>query len=574
MRARTDDIKLVWEIGRFPHAFVMARAACVSAELRPTLASALADQLRSFIEDNPRGVGVHWASGQEIAFRVLAWLFAARTLFAREPSHRAAYDAISSHAWASAHHIEHHIEYARKAVYNNHILAEALGLLAIGGVFANTEAGERWRCLGRELLDEQVPLQFYPDGGYLQRSHTYHRIALQVLIAAIAFCRAFGERPSQSWLDAIDRSVTFLHALQNPNDGRLPNFGPNDGGLPLVLSTCDYQDFRPVLQTASLLTRARRLYPPGPWDEEALWLLGLDSLDAPVREVERRSLAFGYSGHHVLRSVEDPTTFSTFHCGDLHDRFGQIDMLHVDVWWRGHNVLVDGGSYLYNGPQVWHQHFLRTGSHNTVVVDGRDQMLHFRRFKSLYPTRATLLRFDATADHQLVVGEHRGYFRHPGRVVHKRSLLFVPDDLWVVVDELRGVGVHDGRLHWLAGPFPHAVEGDRGSVSLDTPSGEFRIAVMDSRGTPIPVDVARGQDDPPRGWQARYYGEKQPVPSIVARRNSLVPFTFVTLLTAGESEATVNQRTWLIRNGPRLLHFRLADGTIEDISVNSAASKP
>ena len=49
-----------------------------------------------------------------------------------------------------------------------------------------------------------------------------------------------------------------------------------------------------------------------------------------------------------------------------------MDMLHLDVWWRGCNVLVDGGSYLYNGPGVWHNHFQSANSHNTVVVDSRD----------------------------------------------------------------------------------------------------------------------------------------------------------------------------------------------------------
>ena len=57
----------------------------------------------------------------------------------------------------------------------------------------------------------------------------------------------------------------------------------------------------------------------------------------------------------------------TFRCGTLRDRFSQIDMLHLDVWWRGQNVLVDGGSYLYNGPAAWHEHFMGTAATTRVA---------------------------------------------------------------------------------------------------------------------------------------------------------------------------------------------------------------
>jgi hypothetical protein len=567
MRANKGDIKLVWEIARFPHAFTMARAARFAPEHGPSLASGLADQVDVFLRDNPYAQGVHWASGQEIAFRLLAWVFAARTLLADRP---ATLDAIAHHVWYAAHHIAHHIDYARVAIHNNHILSEALGLLVAGVLFPSTPAGRRWSRFGRELLDEQIPRQFYPDGGYIQQSHTYHRIALHDLVTASLIVRNQDGAVPSPWLEALDRSVLFLHALQNPSDGRLPNYGPNDGGLPLVLSTCDYADFRPVLQVASLLTRGQRLYEPGPWDEEAAWLLGQDSLDAPQVRVARRPVSFGFSGHHVLRCPARDDTFAAFRCGDVHDRFGQIDMLHLDVWWRGHNVLVDGGSYLYNGPQDWHQYFLRTGSHNTVTVDRRDQMLHFRRFKTLYPTRADLLRLEISPGWQLVVGEHRGYARHPGSVVHRRSVLLLPDDLWVVVDQLRGTGNHTASLHWLAGAFAHQADAPEGRLTIQTPSGAFHAAVKDEGGRALEADVVKGRDHPPRGWQSRYYGEKAPVPSLVVTRSGAAPLTFVTVLSGMEAEVSASAGHWTIRTSDRAICFRLADGGIEDPTMAPA----
>ena len=127
-------------------------------------------------------------------------------------------------------------------------------------------------------------------------------------------------------------------------DGRLPNHGHNDGSLSRPLSVCDFSDFRPVLQCLAVALRGERLYPPGPWDEESAWLLGPSALDAPLRPPTRRSVSFGATGYHVLRRAEG---LCALRCGDVPDRHGQIDMLHLDLWWRGHEVLCDGGTYLY-----------------------------------------------------------------------------------------------------------------------------------------------------------------------------------------------------------------------------------
>ena len=158
-------------------------------------------------------------------------------------------------------------------------------------------------------------------------------------------------------------------------------------------------------------------------------------------------------------------------------------MLHLDVWWRGLNVLVDAGSYLYNDRPEWHEHFMRTGCHNTVAIDGRDQMLHFRQFKVLYRTHARLLHFEDNADWAVCAGEHHGYRRHPGNCVHARSVLFLKDDLWVVVDHIVGDGSHAMRLHWLGGDFPYSYDAGASRLTLNTAAGDFFVQVLDASRT-------------------------------------------------------------------------------------------
>ena len=156
--------------------------------------------------------------------------------------------------------------------------------------------------------------------------------------------------------------------MQDEGSGQLPNYGANDGALPAILSMCDRSDFRPILQAASYAVRGELVYPPGPWDEETAWLFGADALTAPMRLHSPKSSWRKESGQVVMRGHERGT-FVTLRCGPVRDRYSQMDMLHIDLWWRGQNLLADAGTFSYAN-EAWHRYFQGTESHNTVMVDG------------------------------------------------------------------------------------------------------------------------------------------------------------------------------------------------------------
>jgi hypothetical protein len=565
-QAGVGDVKLVWELGRFPHAYHLARVATFFPQEKNLWAEVFRAHVLSFVECNPYGKGIHWASGQEIVFRMMSWLFAAKTLFeSSDPVHR----IIAHQMFLCGDYLEEHIDYARFAVYNNHLLAEALGLFVAGVLLGDSPRVRSWRDRGLKLLMEQSERQFYADGSYIQQSHTYHRTAIQILIWAVLFCRSAELGVPREILHALDRSVTFLFAHQNPADGTLPNYGANDGGLPGLYTSCDFTDFRPTLQAASLLARSERLYPPGPWDEEAAWLLGPAALKVPVKLLRRSSVSFG-GGHHVLR-VQGSDSFSTFRCGTLRDRFSQMDMLHLDVWWRGMNVLADGGSYLYNGPQEWHRHFVGTMSHNTVTVDGIDQMVHHRKFKLLYPTEAAVLEFSAGSDWALATGEHYGFQRRLDGCTHRRSILMFGGDVWIVADTVFGSGEHRVRLHWLTGGYPTSELAE--SIAIETPGGRFVIAATDVTGRPLPITSRSGDTAPLRGWLSRYYGEKERVASIDVEEVVELPYTMISILGQEPDALVVDSERWRLSYPSATVGFRLSEGRIMSVTVGDIDSQ-
>jgi asparagine synthase (glutamine-hydrolysing) len=556
---RVGDAKLTWEIARFPHAYLIARAAAFRPELAADLSLLLLRQMRSFLHANPVGYGIHWVSGQEVAVRLLAWLFAFDAFLARTRECAAA-EAIVAQAMAEgAPHVERYLMYAETAVYNNHLLADALCLYGAGTLLPDSAEAVTWRTRSLEILERESERQFYRDGGYIQLSFTYHRVALQYLLWASVLSRAAGVAPRAAWIEAMDRSLMFLVAHQCASTGQLPNYGANDGALPMVLSNCDYADFRPTLQAASILARNERLYDAGPWDEEAAWLFGPHALDAPLRPPVRRTMSFFDTGFHVLRGG-DPSSFGTFRCGTIRDRFSQIDMLHVDVFWRGHNVLVDAGTYSYSDQTPWQHHFYRTGAHNTVLVDGFDQMRHWRRFKNLYWTKAVIREVKESPTFAYVAGEHYGYQRPGSSVVHRRAVVFAKDDLWVVYDCIVGSGSHRARLHWLAGDFPYQHDAATGTLTLTTPDGSFSVLTMDEQSRPLPSQMVAGQDNPPEGWLSRYYGDKRPVPSLSVTLEKECPISFVTVIGAGNPRVERRGKEWRCATDTSAIEFELQDG--------------
>jgi hypothetical protein len=562
--SQIGDVKLTWEVGRFPHSYLFARAATYEPRLGTALFAAFESQVTSFVKEAPPGQGIHWSSSQEVVFRLMAWIFAASVFSNLGFSSAVLGESILSSIADAAHHIIANFAYAKHAVYNNHLISEALGLYLAGVLLATHPDATGWRSLGRSTLIEEAGRQVYADGGYIQNSHNYHRLVLQNYLWYWRIAQSEGEEISQEIRSALERSVDFLWSHQDPVSGQLPNYGFNDGALPSLWTSCDFSDFRPTLQAANIAARGERLYPPGPWDEEAAWLWGPQITKVPLRMDRRTSRTFATSGYTVLRGREE-STFAAFRCGSILDRFSQIDMLHCDVWWKGANVLIDGGSYLYNGPAEWHQHFYRTASHNTVVLDGLDQMLHLRKFKSVYWTKATTKRFENHTDWVLADGEHQGYLRQPGAVSHRRQVLFVKDSVWIVVDTLSGSGKHAGRIHWLGGLFPFRFENST-RLTLATPAGDFAIECFDDQGRAIPGSVIAGESHPPRGWVSRYYGEKLPVPSLVVEKVDTLPMTVVSVLGPKVEAVSVDRSRWSVRGNGSVTIFDIDAGVLSFVA--------
>jgi len=93
------------------------------------------------------------------------------------------------------------------------------------------------------------------------------------------------------------------------------------------------------------------------------------------------------------------------------------------------------------------------------------------------------------------------------------------------------------------------------------------VRAYDEKAEPLPADVARGRENPPRGWLSRYYARKVPVPSFAVEREGPVPLTFLSVLGAGAPEVRRLNDEYVVVGSSANVRFRLEDGLIRVLAL-------
>lgn len=511
------DIKDLWEPARFGWAFVLGRAYRWSGDER--FPAAFWTYLETFDRANPPYQGVNWLSGQEVALRLLALLFAGDVFAASPHTTPQRLSRLTAMVVEHAARIPPTLAYAR-AQFNNHHLSEALGLYAAGLALDGVLQAERWREQGWRELNRALQRQIAADGTYCQHSVNYHRLMLHLALMADAFAR----REARAWqaeTSARLRAATaWLSACLDEISGRMLNLGHHDGAWILPLSAGGIADGRSTVQAAALAFGGGAALPPGAWDELALWL----NLPAPGEgEQLSRSPAVHRLGERgdwaVLRTAR------------LTSRPAHADALHVDLWHEGVNLLRDAGTYRYNAHAPWENGLASALVHNSVTVDEHEPMTRAGRFLWLDWDHSWVTEEDETQ----VTAVREGYLRLG--ILHRRTLRRVDRGRWRISDYLLPYGkrpsLHTFTLHFLLPDWRWQVQG-QDAVLLESEGLRMRLQVQ-ARAEPLPgrqsqpvgemslhwqvirageVVWGEGQASPVLGWYSPTYGVREPALSL------------------------------------------------------------
>jgi hypothetical protein len=110
-------------------------------------------------------------------------------------------------------------------------------------------------------------------------------------------------------------------------------------------------------------------------------------------------------------------------------------------------------------------------------------------------------------------GEHDGYRRLKSPVTHRRALLRIADDCWLVADEMASQSDHDYRLHWLFADLPFEWQEAQRRLTLHTAAGAYAARLIDLAGQGRST-IARAASGSARGWRSCYYFDREPALSV------------------------------------------------------------
>jgi hypothetical protein len=227
----------------------------------------------------------------------------------------------------------------------------------------------------------------------------------------------------------------------------------------------------------------------------------------------------------------------------------------------GEPHLVDPGTYCYTAHPNWRDYFRSTAAHSTVLVDRQSQAMPRGPFSWHRRPRARLRQWVSTPAYDLADAEHDAYGGLRDPVIHRRRIYFEKPRYWVLVDDIKGLDVHEVELRFQFG---------RGQIAL-SPDGWASSFGSDGRGlmlkpfstVPLQASICEGGVDPIQGWISPDYGLRQPAPVLGYSSVCKLPMRVVTLLLPVDGSPTPPEITTLFLDDTLSLYFAAAGECIK-----------
>jgi uncharacterized heparinase superfamily protein len=509
------DKKITWELNRCAHFVAFGQAYWMTGDER--FAEAFVKQAGAWMDANPVGRGINWASSLELAFRAITWLWAVH-LMADSVALDAAFVArLLKCLIAHGRHIETYLSTYFSP--NTHLTGEALGLLYLGAALPELSRAAGWRDTGLRILLQQLLIHIRRDGVYFEQTTYYHRYTVDFYLHLMALTGVMNLTLPAEVEERLALALDHLMWTTRP-DGRASLIGDDDGGRLIHLGARPLDDFRDALATgAAMMNRCDWKFVAGNAAAETLWLLGPKALarfDSITAQPPARSAhAFAESGYFVMREGwTKAATYAVIDCG-LHGvqsgGHAHADQLSFEFASQGTTWMVDPGTFTYTGEAEMRDWFRSTAAHNTVMVDGEQQSTAAGPFAWAHIAESAAREFFDGRGFIYFEGAHNGYERLPDPVTHSRALLLVkasdaelPSYL-IVRDrfDAQGSHVYTARYHFAAGCEATAREN---VVNATSTQGKLFIHAFATATPGTHVES---------GWVSRAYGERQAAPVAV-----------------------------------------------------------
>ena len=529
---QTGNIKQVWEISRLQHLTMLATAWFLTEEER--YARRVAQQLRSWWQENPFLSGVHWTSGIEVGLRLISFAWIRRLL----DGWPGAAGLFEENALALTQ-IRWHQQYlaalrSRGSSANNHVIAEAAGQLVAGCAFPWFSRSGRWRRQSARLLQRELLRNTFPSGIDRELATDYQcLVAMLGQLAAVEAAAAGQAISDVAWgrLCAMtDSGAALLDASLRP-----PRQGDGDDGRAILLDAPAGSQWPSLLSIGGALF-GRLDWWPHPAADAGSALVG--ALAGAPREVAgrppQRPFRFPDAGITILRTAGTSSPEIWCRCDGGPHGFLSIaahahaDALSVEVRYGGVDILADPGTYCYHGEPSWRSYFRSTIAHNTAEIGGRSQSVEGGPF--LWLRHARTSQIEVGEPERNWTAEHEGYASLSPPARHSRSVHLDPQARGIEITDVIEGAAHGIKLAFHLGPL---VEADLGGASavLRWPSAAVGGCARLELPRELRWSLHRAQTDPILGWYSPGLGLRVPAFCLLGQGSGALSAPLITRLT-------------------------------------------
>lgn len=253
-----------------------------------------------------------------------------------------------------------------------------------------------------------------------------------------------------------------------------------------------------------------------------------DSTTAPPKSYGKVQKSGGVSvagsGYAIFRSdwetpPEDASCVAMFGAShsETHNHADDLSFVWYDA---GLDIITDSGKFAYANSDIA-KYFRSPRSHNTVQIRGDEPPTPRKDFFGVAKTQVAREAYGARLSGMLVKDYE-----------HNREILIAPGRALIVIDRLASHSPQsfDSWLN-LAPEIDTVIQHDDRIAAL-LPTGR-PLTMKVAASVPVSVSIARGQQDPLRGWASRAYGHSVPAWSICVQSEPATRLTLVTAIAIG-----------------------------------------
>jgi hypothetical protein len=391
----------------------------------------------------------------------------------------------------------------------NHGFNEGIALLLLADNFPYMPGASNWRTLALERLQEMLVNTIDADGVEVENSPFYQVYVLGLVYQIAQWAKRYEPTLAAPYSEAATKMLRYTADITQPN-----------GYLPMLGATA----------TTYMPSQDPNVYGPmAAADPEFDFAFTRGAHGTPPPD---GTVLFPVSGQFIMRSPLGSVsnlpnqTYVTFNSGTYRTSHSDLDAMGITMYSNGTTLLPTSGLYTYT-EEPWLEYFHGTRSHNTVVVDGKDQV----------EGSATAGSYGSANGSTWASGVSGLY----AGVSHHRTIVILRQGLTLVVDDLSSATTHNYAQTWHMAPGSNERESG-GNTYVTNTAGTSTLTIDQADPTGMTTQSLYGATDPIQGWYSNGYGSKQPDWALEDTRSG-TNVLFTTLLAAGPYAAQTSTVT-------------------------------